>query len=143
MRIALVTVGTRGDAQPIVALGAELLRRGHRVNVGVPPNLVAFARRAGLDSAPIGNDSQAFMESSDGRQLLASGNVADLRFVTLSEQTLHDGLSKAMDPAVRRRARRLAETLRAEGGATIRTASIIESRRTSRRSAAPRPAPSG
>jgi len=77
VRIALVTVGTRGDVQPIVALGTELARRGHQVSVGVPPNLVAFAGRARLDAVPIGSDSQAFMESTEGEELLAAGNVEE------------------------------------------------------------------
>lgn len=75
MRIALLTVGTRGDAQPVVALGAELVRRGHQVSVGVPPNLVDFAHCAGSETVSIGSDSRAFMESIEGRRLLASGNV--------------------------------------------------------------------
>ncbi len=78
VRIAMVTVGTRGDAQPIVALGAELTRRGHEVNVGVPPNLVAFARGVGLAAGSVGSDSQAFMESAEGQQLLASGDAKEL-----------------------------------------------------------------
>lgn len=77
VRIAMLTVGTRGDAQPIIAVSAELARRGHQVNLGVPPNLVALARRIGLDAVSLGGDSQAFMESAEGRQLLASGNVEE------------------------------------------------------------------
>ena len=88
MRIALLTVGTRGDAQPIVALSAELARRGHLTSLGVPPNLVAFAKRARLDVVPLGNDSQAFMESTEGRELLASGNVNE--FMERLRAVAHD-----------------------------------------------------
>lgn len=75
MRITAVTVGTRGDVQPMVALGAELSRRGHQVTLGLPPNFEGLARRIGLDMLPIGGDMQVFMESDKGGQLLASGNV--------------------------------------------------------------------
>jgi len=75
MRIALVTAGTRGDVQPMVALGVELSRRRHDVVLGVPPNLGDLARGAGLVALPIGPDSRAFLESEDGRAWLASGNM--------------------------------------------------------------------
>ena len=88
MRIALVTVGTRGDVQPVVAIGAELARRGHQVNLGVPPNLIALARRVGLDAVAVGGDSQAFMESAEGQQLLASGNVKD--FMSRLQRIAHE-----------------------------------------------------
>lgn len=75
MHVSLVTAGTRGDVQPVVALGVELARRGHDVVLGVPPNLVELARQAGLVALPIGPDSRAFLESDDGRAWLASGNM--------------------------------------------------------------------
>jgi len=88
VRIAMVTVGTRGDAQPIVALGAELARRGHEVKVGVPPNLVALARGVGLAAGSVGSDSQAFMESAEGQQLLASGDAGE--FMNRLQSIAHD-----------------------------------------------------
>ena len=75
MRIALVTHGTRGDAQPMVVLARELERRGHETVVGLPPNLVEFGGRAGLRTLPLGIDTQAFMESPEGTAWLASGNA--------------------------------------------------------------------
>ena len=75
MHIALVTAGTRGDAQPLALLGLELLRRGHSVVLGVSPNLVEFGARAGLRTFPYGPDTQEFMESPEGQRWLAAGNV--------------------------------------------------------------------
>jgi len=59
----------------MVVLARELERRGHATVLGVPPNLVGFAARAGLDALPFGPDTQAFMESPDGQGWLASGDV--------------------------------------------------------------------
>ena len=78
MRIALVATGSRGDAQPLVVLGDELSRRGHRVVLGVSPNLVAFGKKAGLTTFPVGPDSQQFLESPDGQLWLAAGDVMAL-----------------------------------------------------------------
>ncbi|AWT51372.1 glycosyltransferase [Mycolicibacterium smegmatis] len=51
MRIALASYGTRGDVEPTVAVGVELLRRGNEIRIAVPPDLMEFAAAAGL--APV------------------------------------------------------------------------------------------
>ena len=42
MKVALMTVGTRGDVQPFVALALGLEARGHRVTLAAPPNARSF-----------------------------------------------------------------------------------------------------
>jgi UDP:flavonoid glycosyltransferase YjiC (YdhE family) len=58
MKFALASYGTRGDVEPCVAVGRELLRRGHEVRVAVPPDLVGFAESAGLAAVAYGPDTQ-------------------------------------------------------------------------------------
>ncbi|KAA8963876.1 glycosyltransferase [Mycobacterium sp.] len=64
MKFVLAFYGTRGDVEPGVALGRELLRRGHDVRVAVPPDLVGFAESAGLTAVPYGPDIGAWLEST-------------------------------------------------------------------------------
>lgn len=54
MKIALSSYGTRGDIEPSVAVGRELLRRGHDVRMAVPPDLVRFVEAAGLPAVGYG-----------------------------------------------------------------------------------------
>ncbi|MFO0589794.1 MAG: glycosyltransferase [Polyangiaceae bacterium] len=77
MKIALLTHGTRGDVQPFLALAHALEARGHEVVLGAPANLVGFVDRCGVRSAPLAIDSQAFLESEEGRKWLASGHVRE------------------------------------------------------------------
>jgi sterol 3beta-glucosyltransferase len=49
LRFAALTWGTRGDVQPFVALGAELLRRGHRVLVAARAPFRSFVEAHGLE----------------------------------------------------------------------------------------------
>ena len=56
MRFVLASYGTRGDVEPSVAVGRELLRRGHEVRMAVPPDLVGFAESAGLAAVAYGPD---------------------------------------------------------------------------------------
>jgi sterol 3beta-glucosyltransferase len=76
MKIALFVHGTRGDVQPFTVLALALMERGHDVTLAVPPNLTEFVRKCGVRAEKIAVDSQAFMESEEGRKWLASGNVS-------------------------------------------------------------------
>ena len=56
MKFVLASYGSRGDVEPCVAVGRELLRRGHDVRMAVPPDLVGFAEAAGLAAVAYGLD---------------------------------------------------------------------------------------
>ena len=58
MKFVLAFYGSRGDIEPCVAVGSELLRRGHHVRMAVSPNLVEFAEEAGFEAVPYGPDAQ-------------------------------------------------------------------------------------
>ena len=64
MKFVLAFYGTRGDVEPGVAVGRELLRRGHDVRMAVPPDLVGFAEAAGLAAVAYGPDIQAWLEAT-------------------------------------------------------------------------------
>jgi UDP:flavonoid glycosyltransferase YjiC (YdhE family) len=63
MKFVLASYGTRGDVEPSVAVGRELLRRGHEVRMAVPPDLVGFAESAGLAAVAYGPDLQAILDA--------------------------------------------------------------------------------
>ncbi|MBJ7288201.1 glycosyltransferase [Williamsia sp.] len=63
MELVLSFNGSRGDVQPGVALAVALGARGHTVRMAVPPNLVDFARAAGLHAVPCGTDTRALLGS--------------------------------------------------------------------------------
>jgi len=59
MRALLSAVGTRGDVQPIVALGSRVRELGHEVRLCVPPNFVEWARGLGFEAVPVGVEMRA------------------------------------------------------------------------------------
>ena len=74
MQILMPFLGSRGDVQPGVALALELRRRGHDVTLGAPPNLVDFARRAGIDPITTGPDSAELLQSDLVQHRIKSAN---------------------------------------------------------------------
>lgn len=66
MKITLVTVGTRGDVQPMVALGRVLRERGHVVKVAAPPDFEAWVTSEGLAFAPVGADIRQYLQDNPG-----------------------------------------------------------------------------
>jgi len=62
MKFVLSFYGTRGDVEPGVAVGRELMRRGHDVRIVVPPDLVAFAEAAGLAAIACGPDVRVWQD---------------------------------------------------------------------------------
>ena len=63
MKFVLASYGGRGDVEPAVVVGRELLQRGHEVCMAVPPNLVSFTEAAGLAAVPYGLDSQPILDA--------------------------------------------------------------------------------
>jgi UDP:flavonoid glycosyltransferase YjiC (YdhE family) len=59
MKFVLANYGTRGDIEPFVAVGQELLRRGHDMRMAVPNDTLGFVESAGLAAVAYGLDSQA------------------------------------------------------------------------------------
>jgi vancomycin aglycone glucosyltransferase len=56
MQVLLSSIGSRGDVQPILALGLELQALGHRARLCVAPNFKEWIESYGLECVPIGPD---------------------------------------------------------------------------------------
>jgi UDP:flavonoid glycosyltransferase YjiC (YdhE family) len=63
MKFVLSSYGTRGEVEPCVAVGRELLRRGHEVCMAVPSDLAGFVESAGVAAVAYGLDSRAVTEA--------------------------------------------------------------------------------
>lgn len=71
MKITIFCAGTRGDIQPLTALGVGLQRHGHRVTLATSHNFETFVAQAGLVYAPLTADYDRLMRQAP--EMLESG----------------------------------------------------------------------
>ena len=66
MRITIISLGSRGDVQPFIALGVGLQKTGrHKVRFAGPDNFEALAKEYSLNFFPLGIDTQKIL-GTDG-----------------------------------------------------------------------------
>ncbi len=74
MRIAIATIGTRGDVQPYVALAQGLIAAHHRVTLCTHRTFQSFVEAYNVEFAPLAGDIRSLLASEAGRRLLAERN---------------------------------------------------------------------
>lgn len=70
MRITIIASGSRGDVQPMVALGLGLAHTGHHVTVAAPQNFQSLVQSRGLAFHGFSVDVEELMRSDLGRAWL-------------------------------------------------------------------------
>jgi len=93
VRITILTIGSRGDVVPYIALALGLRRAGHEVRLATHTPFEPYIRLAGLEFAPLMGDPRALLQSDIGQRWLASGRNG-IRFAA--------GFAKIMRPIIGR-----------------------------------------
>ena len=91
MKVIICCLGTRGDVEPLLALGKALQARGHAVTLCGPDNCASWVRdEHALGFVPLGIDFKALMQSREVRE--ARGGI---------EAAIGKGVIAAMPAALR------------------------------------------
>lgn len=96
MKVTILTVGSRGDVQPYVALGLGLQQAGYTVTLASNENFAEFVTSYGLRFHPLTGDAQAIVEGELGRASIESGR----NFIKLAAQ-FRKTLLSVVDPFLR------------------------------------------
>ncbi len=80
VRLAILTIGSRGDVQPYAALGLGLQRAGYEVVIATHDLFGPWLEGIGLGFAPVEGNPQELLEGEVGREWLESGSNI-LKFV--------------------------------------------------------------
>jgi sterol 3beta-glucosyltransferase len=73
MRIAIETLGTRGDVQPYIALATGLMARGHEVQLAAPIQFAGMAAEHGIPFAGLPAEFLALLDTPEGKATVAGG----------------------------------------------------------------------
>lgn len=76
MKIAILTMGTRGDVQPYAVLGQALQKRGHHVCLSTSKNFESLVKSYDIDFLPVEADFQEVLNSEEGKKLLKANPLA-------------------------------------------------------------------
>jgi len=73
MKIAILTMGSRGDIEPFVALGKGLKNAGHEVRVATHGNFRSMVEDRGLEYRPVEGNPQVILEEELGKRWIETG----------------------------------------------------------------------
>ncbi|GAA2481867.1 glycosyltransferase [Terrabacter carboxydivorans] len=88
MRILLLGMGSRGDVQPLVALGQRLGRVGYTVSLAAPADLGHVVAGSGVDFEPLSFDLEAPLREGLGRDSLRGSARTQVREARLMRQVM-------------------------------------------------------
>ncbi len=75
MKVGVLSYGSRGDIQPLLAIAVGLKRAGHDVVLGAPPNFASLAAKYGIGFRPISFDTRELAERPEIKRIIESGNI--------------------------------------------------------------------
>ena len=95
MKITILTIGTRGDVQPLIALGLGLKQAGYSIKIVTHSIFASWIEGYGFEFAPVEGDPIGFLESEEGKQILESGSNP-IEFIRLFSQTISPFVDRLM-----------------------------------------------
>jgi sterol 3beta-glucosyltransferase len=69
MKVTVIAIGTRGDVQPLIALGVQLAQCGHTVRIAAQSLFASVIADARLEFYPLSGDARKFFAGAVGRHL--------------------------------------------------------------------------
>jgi sterol 3beta-glucosyltransferase len=99
--VTFLVSGTRGDVQPLVALGAGLLRAGYPVRMVTHPPFAALVASQGLEFVPLDGNPNELLQHPEHAAALATGSgllrgaIATLRYLRAAQPVFRRMLKSA------------------------------------------------
>lgn len=94
MKIALLTLGTRGDVQPFAVLGKALKARGHEVTICSAANFADFLLPYDLNFVAVDADFQEILNSEEGKKMMSNPFSARKHLNRLIYPMMRDAMTK-------------------------------------------------
>ena len=97
MRVCIMTLGSRGDVQPYVALGKELIKKGHTAVICTGGSFRQFVEENGVEFQETASDLMAIAETPEGKAILEHP-VKNMRLaLRYSKEVINPAYRKTLD----------------------------------------------
>ncbi|MED3971722.1 glycosyltransferase [Priestia megaterium] len=97
MKVTILTLGSRGDVQPYIALAREMIKNGHEVVICTGATFQRFIEENKVSFYPASADLMALMESEEGRDILNGNGFSLLKIIKFSKEKIAPSYRKSMD----------------------------------------------
>ncbi len=99
MKICILTIGTRGDVQPFVALGKGLQQAGHEVTLCTAQTFENFVTENGLRYGYMNDELIRLMDSSEGKGAMEGKRGSGFGLIKKAKLILRKALDEAWEAA--------------------------------------------
>lgn len=97
MKIAIFTLGSRGDVQPYVALGVEALKYNHEVVICTGESFKSFIEDNNIEFAKADLDLMALLQTKEGQDIFNNGKKHILKSLKYAKEKVNPSYRKTMD----------------------------------------------
>ena len=97
MRVCVMTLGSRGDVQPYVALGKELIKHGHAATICTVGSFQKFIEENGVEFKETASDLMAIAQTPEGKAILEHP-IRNMRLaLRYSKEVINPAYRKTLD----------------------------------------------
>lgn len=97
MKAVIMTLGSRGDVQPYVALAKEMKKRGHEAIICTGESFKGFIEENGIKFAKVYLDIMAMVKTPEGKAVLEGGSQNVLKTIKLTKEVLNPAFRKSFN----------------------------------------------
>lgn len=97
MRIAIFTLGTRGDIQPYISLGKEATKRGHSVVICTGESFKDFIEDNGIEYAKAELDLMELLQTKEGQEVFNNGTKHIIKAIKYAKEYVNPAYRRTME----------------------------------------------
>ena len=97
MKIAIFTLGSRGDVQPYVALGVEALKNNHEVTICTGESFKEFIEENNLNFQKADLDLMALLQTKEGQDVFNNGTKHMIKAMKYAKEKVNPAYRKSME----------------------------------------------
>lgn len=97
MRIAIFTLGSRGDVQPYVALAKQAVKRGHNAIICTGQTFEKLIKENGVEFVKAESDLMALLETKEGKNILNNAGKHIMKTIKYMKEVINPAYRKSLD----------------------------------------------